>query len=114
MAEWLKAPVLKTGMGASPSWVRIPLSPLSLAELELVQVAGNQGYPRCSLVPFRQRLERSRKSLQADRPTTELPITSASQIRNSFSEPACGNVSMMRLSTMTGSVSGIDILPSPA
>ena len=29
MAEWLKAPVLKTGMGASPSWVRIPLSPLS-------------------------------------------------------------------------------------
>src|SRR5215472_5059742 len=27
MAEWFKAPVLKTGMGASPSWVRIPLSP---------------------------------------------------------------------------------------
>ena len=27
MAERFKAPVLKTGMGASPSWVRIPLSP---------------------------------------------------------------------------------------
>src|SRR5690349_459166 len=27
MAEWFKAPVLKSGMGASPSWVRIPLSP---------------------------------------------------------------------------------------
>ena len=29
MAERFKAPVLKTGMGASPSWVRIPLSPLT-------------------------------------------------------------------------------------
>ena len=27
MAEWFKAPVLKTGEGASPPWVRIPLSP---------------------------------------------------------------------------------------
>src|SRR5579863_3490942 len=27
MAERLKAPVLKTGRGASPSWVRIPLHP---------------------------------------------------------------------------------------
>src|SRR5699024_10426668 len=27
MAEWLKAPVLKTGVGSRPSWVRIPLSP---------------------------------------------------------------------------------------
>jgi len=27
MAERLKAPVLKTGNGATRSWVRIPLSP---------------------------------------------------------------------------------------
>ena len=27
MAEWLKAPVLKTGKGATLSWVRIPVSP---------------------------------------------------------------------------------------
>src|SRR6266567_3930466 len=27
VAEWLKAPVLKTGRGASPSWVRIPPHP---------------------------------------------------------------------------------------
>ncbi len=27
MAEWLNAPVLKTGMGASPSRVRIPVCP---------------------------------------------------------------------------------------
>jgi hypothetical protein len=27
VAERLNAPVLKTGMGASPSWVRIPPSP---------------------------------------------------------------------------------------
>tara|TARA_A100001011_G_scaffold399436_1_gene508085 strand:+ start:27885 stop:28004 length:120 start_codon:yes stop_codon:yes gene_type:complete len=27
MAERLKAPVLKTGNGATHSWVRIPLSP---------------------------------------------------------------------------------------
>src|SRR3569833_1974075 len=27
MAEWFKAPVLKPGVGASPPWVRIPLSP---------------------------------------------------------------------------------------
>lgn len=27
MAEWSKAPVLKTGKGATPSWVRIPLHP---------------------------------------------------------------------------------------
>lgn len=27
MAERLKAPVLKTGEGATPSWVRIPLHP---------------------------------------------------------------------------------------
>src|SRR5690606_5410526 len=27
MAEWFKAPVLKTGVGASPPWVRIPLPP---------------------------------------------------------------------------------------
>tara|TARA_B100000161_G_scaffold248354_1_gene205149 strand:- start:250 stop:366 length:117 start_codon:yes stop_codon:yes gene_type:complete len=29
MAEWLKAPVLKTGKGATLSWVRIPVSPPS-------------------------------------------------------------------------------------
>ena len=27
VAEWLNAPVLKTGMGESPSWVRIPPPP---------------------------------------------------------------------------------------
>jgi hypothetical protein len=27
MAEWFKAPVLKTGVDASPPWVRIPLPP---------------------------------------------------------------------------------------
>jgi hypothetical protein len=27
MAEWFKAPVLKTGRGFAPSWVRIPLLP---------------------------------------------------------------------------------------
>src|SRR3569623_1281345 len=27
MAEWLKAPVLKTGEGSNLPWVRIPLSP---------------------------------------------------------------------------------------
>ena len=27
MVEWFKAPVLKTGVGASPPWVRIPLPP---------------------------------------------------------------------------------------
>ena len=27
MAEWTMAPVLKTGVGASPPWVRIPLPP---------------------------------------------------------------------------------------
>jgi hypothetical protein len=27
MAEWFKAPVLKTGRGSAPSWVRIPLLP---------------------------------------------------------------------------------------
>ena len=27
MAEWLKAPVLKTGKGATLSWVRIPVLP---------------------------------------------------------------------------------------
>ena len=27
MAEWFKAPVLKTGVGASPPWVRIPPHP---------------------------------------------------------------------------------------
>ena len=30
MAERLKAPVLKTGKGATLSWVRIPVSPPSL------------------------------------------------------------------------------------
>ena len=33
MAEWIKAAVLKTAMGASPSWVRIPLSPLIMNRL---------------------------------------------------------------------------------
>lgn len=27
VAEWLKAPVLKTGKGATPSWVQIPPHP---------------------------------------------------------------------------------------
>ena len=27
VAEWLKAPVLKTGKGETPSWVRIPPHP---------------------------------------------------------------------------------------
>jgi hypothetical protein len=27
VAEWFKAPVLKTGVGASPPWVRIPPPP---------------------------------------------------------------------------------------
>src|SRR5215470_2550683 len=27
VVEWFKAPVLKTGVGASPPWVRIPPSP---------------------------------------------------------------------------------------
>jgi hypothetical protein len=27
VAEWFKAPVLKTGVGASPPWVRIPPHP---------------------------------------------------------------------------------------
>ena len=27
MVEWFKAPVLKTGVGANPPWVRIPLCP---------------------------------------------------------------------------------------
>ena len=30
MVEWFKAPVLKTGVGASPPWVRIPLPPPQL------------------------------------------------------------------------------------
>ena len=28
VAEWFKAPVLKTGVGESPPWVRIPPHPL--------------------------------------------------------------------------------------
>ena len=31
MAEWLKAPVSKTGSCASATWVRIPLSPFGQA-----------------------------------------------------------------------------------
>ena len=33
VAERLNAPVLKTGMGASPSWVRIPPSPPSTVHI---------------------------------------------------------------------------------
>jgi hypothetical protein len=36
VAEWLKAPVLKTGRDESPSWVRIPPPPfLSLRNREV-------------------------------------------------------------------------------
>ena len=32
MAEWFKAPVLKTGVGSRPPWVRIPLPPPQVIE----------------------------------------------------------------------------------
>src|SRR5690606_10691692 len=35
VAEWFKAPVLKTGVGASPPWVRIPPLPPNTAECTL-------------------------------------------------------------------------------
>ena len=31
LAEWFKAPVLKTGVGSRPPWVRIPPRPPALA-----------------------------------------------------------------------------------
>src|SRR3954467_1253108 len=37
MAERFKAPVLKTGVGASPPWVRIPLPPPSCFALRATQ-----------------------------------------------------------------------------
>ena len=45
MAEWFKAAVLKTAVGASLPWVRIPLSPpvsqpLAVRKLSLRQAAG--------------------------------------------------------------------------
>ena len=36
MVEWIMAPVLKTGVGASLPWVRIPLSP----DREVARVGG--------------------------------------------------------------------------
>src|SRR4051794_28196812 len=38
VAEWFKAAVLKTAVGASPPWVRIPPHPPSLTEFELQAV----------------------------------------------------------------------------
>ena len=32
VTEWLKVPVLKTGKGSRPSWVRIPPSPPNLKQ----------------------------------------------------------------------------------
>jgi hypothetical protein len=36
VAEWFKAPVLKTGVGESPPWVRIPPHPLSFQSVKQV------------------------------------------------------------------------------
>jgi hypothetical protein len=44
MAEWFKAPVLKTGVGATPPWVRIPLSPPDLAALWLLPPPGGPAH----------------------------------------------------------------------
>ena len=42
MAERLKAPVLKTGVGASPPWVRIPPHPPDA--IEIIAIFGNSGF----------------------------------------------------------------------
>ena len=34
VAEWPKAPDSKSGLGASPTWVRLPLSPLDQNQIE--------------------------------------------------------------------------------
>ena len=50
VAEWLKAPVLKTGRGSAPSWVRIPpLPPISL-HIYLIQLIFLQKHSSAPLV----------------------------------------------------------------
>src|SRR5947209_10581197 len=46
VAERLKAPVLKTGRGASLSWVRIPPHPPLLSSPTFANRRLNAGYPR--------------------------------------------------------------------
>ncbi len=62
MAERLKAPVLKTGEGASPSWVRIPLCPNFSSELA-----------NC-MPPLLQRPRHTRLSSQAHPYTVQTPF----------------------------------------
>jgi hypothetical protein len=59
MAEWLKAPDSKSGLGESLTWVRIPLSPpvLLLFDLYIVGLRSALGHvplrtlPRADLCP---------------------------------------------------------------
>ena len=54
MAEWFKAPVLKTGVPARVPWVRIPpLPPRSLKLLKKLAAAGRLVAFRATFVPVR-------------------------------------------------------------
>lgn len=48
MAEWLKAPVLKTGKGVTPSWVRIPPHPPSFSVLSMEILLGTTNKEKIS------------------------------------------------------------------
>gem|GEM_PF-6820406 len=88
MAEWLKAPVLKTGDGETRPWVRIPLSPPSsnwagFTLVEMMISMGLAGGMALLVATIMQSNARSVIQNQANHTRDEL----ANQIRKSISNP---------------------------
>jgi hypothetical protein len=67
MVEWFKAPVLKTGVGASPPWVRIPLPPPFLAHAPVGAPHGRHSC-RVALLPSTAGCERRSNLVPGDPP----------------------------------------------
>ena len=68
MAEWFKAAVLKTAVGASPPWVRIPLSPPNV-QFRLIDISSAQGFHRNGSPPT---LPTKREALMKAEDSSEL------------------------------------------